>query len=157
MPLRDQIQLDLAEAIRARDETRKSVLRMLVAAIKNAEIPGEGEAAETPGPRELDDAGVISVIQKQLKQRRDSIDQYRKAGREDLASREEAEAAVLTAYLPKQATREEIEEAARKVIAETGASGPRDMGKVMPVLTKQLAGRADGRTINEVVRQLLGA
>lgn len=157
MPLRDQIQADLAEAMRARDETRKSVLRMLVAAIKNAEIPAEGETTGEGGARQLDDAEVINVIQKQLKQRRDSIEQYRKAGRDDLADREAAEADVLTSYLPKQATREEIEEAARKVIAETGASGPRDMGKVMPVLTKQLAGRADGRTINEVVRQLLGA
>ncbi len=157
MPLRDQIQADLAEAMRARDETRKSVLRMLVAAIKNAEIPAEGETTGEGGARQLDDAEVINVIQKQLKQRRDSIEQYRKAGRDDLADREAAEADVLTSYLPKQATREEIEEAARKVIAETGASGPRDMGKVMPVLTKQLAGRADGRTINEVVRQLLNS
>lgn len=157
MPLRDQIQADLAEAMRARDETRKSVLRMLVAAIKNAEIPPEGETTGEGGARQLDDAEVINVIQKQLKQRRDSIEQYRKAGRDDLADREAAEADVLTSYLPKQATREEIEEAARKVIAETGASGPRDMGKVMPVLTKQLAGRADGRTINEVVRQLLNS
>ncbi|MGE5596294.1 MAG: GatB/YqeY domain-containing protein [Hyphomicrobiales bacterium] len=165
MALRDQLQSDLATAMRERDETRKSVLRMLTAAVRNAEIrtPPAGatdaeleEMAKLP-PLVLDDAEVQALIQKQLKQRRDSIEQYRKAGREDLAAKEEAEAQVLESYLPKQAGRAEIEEAARKVIAETGASGPRDMGKVMPVLAKQFAGRADGRTINEVVRGLLGA
>ncbi|MCK9517886.1 MAG: GatB/YqeY domain-containing protein [Dehalococcoidia bacterium] len=160
MALRDQIQADLADAMRARDETRKSVLRMLVAAVHNAEIPdAPADGAET-GERQqvqLDDDAVVGVIQKQLKQRRDSIDQYRKAGRTDLAEKEEAEAEILAAYLPKQADREEIEAAARKVISEAGASGPRDMGKVMPVLTKQFAGRADGRMINEVVRGLLNS
>jgi uncharacterized protein YqeY len=161
MTLRDQIQADLAEAMRARDETRKSVLRMLMAAVHNAEIPpapADGaEAAVLAVHEPLDDDAVTAVIQKQVKQRRDSIDQYRKAGREDLATKEDAEAAILAGYLPKQVDRAEIEAAARGVIAETGASGPRDMGKVMPVLTKQFAGRADGRTINEVVRGLLGA
>lgn len=152
MALRDQIQADLAAAMRARDQLRTSTLRMIVAAIKNAEIPAGEDDAKT-GP--LDDDAVQAVLQKQVKQRRDSIDQYRKAGREDLASKEEGEAAIIEEYLPKQASREEIEEAARKVIAETGASAPRDLGKVMPVLTKQFAGRADGRLINEVVRGLL--
>ena len=155
MALRDQIQSDLAEAMRARDQLRTSTLRMVVAAIHNAEIPATGEGAG--GHTTLDDAGVQSVLQKQVKQRRDSIDQYRQAGRDDLASKEEAEAAIIEEYLPKQADRAEIEEAARKVVAETGATGPRDMGKVMPVLTRQFAGRADGRLINEVVRSLLSA
>jgi uncharacterized protein YqeY len=100
---------------------------------------------------------VQSIIQKQLKQRRDSIDQFEKAKRDDLAAKERAEAAILEVYLPQQASVEEIEAAAKKVIAETGASGAREMGKVMPVLTRQFAGRADGRLINETVRRLLGA
>lgn len=163
--LKDQIQADLADAMRNREETRKTALRMLIAAIRNAEIrsapPGAtdeqlAEMAKLP-PITLSDDEVIAVVQKQLKQRRDSIDQYQKAQRNDLAEKERAEAAILEVYLPQQATPEEIEAAARNVIAETGASGPRDMGKVMPVLSKQFAGRADGRLINETVRRLLGA
>jgi uncharacterized protein YqeY len=164
MALREQIQADLTEAMRNREETRKSALRMLISAIRNAEIrtPPAGasdeqlaEMAKLP-PLVLADDEVLSVIQKQLKQRRDSIEQFEKAKRTDLADKERAEAEILEVYLPQQAGAEEIEAAARKVIAETGASGPRDMGKVMPVLTKQFAGRADGRLINETVSRLLG-
>lgn len=163
--LRDQIQADLADAIRGREETRKTALRMLIAAVRNAEIrtPPAGatdaqlaEMAKLP-PLVLSDDEVLSLIQKQLKQRRDSIDQFTKANRADLAGKELAEAAILETYLPQQASADDIEAAARAVITETGASGPRDMGKVMPVLARQFAGRADGRLINETVRRLLGA
>ena len=146
--LKDTIQADLADAMRNREEIRKSALRMLIAAIKNTEID-QGKP--------LEDDAVITVIQKQVKQRRESIIEFEKGNRMDLVERESAEAKVLEAYLPEQAGPEEIEAAVRKVIAETGASGPRDIGKVMPVLTKQFAGRADGRAINEVVRRLLGS
>jgi len=163
--LKETIQADLADAMRSRDETRKSALRMLISAIRNAEIRTPpphatdaqlAEMAKLP-PLVLSDDEVLGIIQKQIKQRRDSIEQFTKANRMDLAQKEEAEAAILEKYLPQQATPEEIEAAAAKVIAETGASGPRDMGKVMPVLTKQFAGRAEGRLINETVRRLLGA
>ena len=146
--LEGKIQDDLHDAMRARAETRKSTLRMLMAAIKNASI----EARKT-----LDDDAVITVIQKQVKQRRESILEFRKANREDLVAKEEAELAILEAYLPQQVDRAEVEAAARRLVAETGASGPRDIGKVMPPLVKQFAGRADGRLINEVVRELLGS
>jgi uncharacterized protein YqeY len=146
--LKDTIQADLADAMRNREEIRKSALRMLIAAIKNAEID-QGKP--------LGDDAVIAVIQKQVKQRRESILEFEKGNRMDLVERERAEETVLQAYLPEQAGPEEIEAAVRKVIAETGASGPRDIGKVMPVLTRQFAGRADGRAINEVVRRLLGS
>lgn len=164
MSLRERIQADLAEALRTRDETRKSTLRMLLSAIKNAEIrtapPGASDEelarmAELP-PLTLDDDAVLALVQKQIKQRRESIEQFQRAGRQDLVEKESAEVAVLETYLPAQATPEEIEAAARRVIEETGASSPRDLGKVMPVLTKQFAGRAEGRTINEIVRRLLG-
>jgi len=145
--LRERVQNELTDAMRARDETRKSTLRMLTAAVKNAEIEAR---------KPLDDDGVIAVIQKQVKQRRESMVEFEKGGRQDLVAKEAAELAVLEAYLPEQASREEIEAAARKVIEETGASTQRDLGKVMPVLTKQFAGRADGRAINEVVRAVLG-
>ncbi len=163
--LKEQIQGDLSDAMRAKDEVRKSALRMLISAIRNSEIrtPPAGatdeelaEMAKLP-PLVASDDEVLAIVQKQLKQRRDSIDQFEKAKRTDLADKERAEAAILEVYLPQQATAEEIEAAASKVIAETGASGPRDMGKVMPVLSKQFAGRADGRLINETVRRLLGA
>ena len=134
--------------MRARDETRKSTLRMLNAAVKNAEI-------EARAP--LDDAGVLAVIQKQVKQRRESILEFEKGGRPDLVEKEQAEKEVLEAYLPRQATREEIEAAARLAIAETGANSARDIGRVMPILVKQFAGTADGRAINDVVRALLGS
>ncbi len=161
--LKDRIQSDLNDAMRARDETRKSALRMLISAIRNAEIPAAPEddaaleAMASAAKAGLDDAAVTDVIQKQVKQRRDSIDAFRKAKRDDLAVKEEAELAILQVYLPAEATREEIEAAARKIVAETGASGPRDMAKVMPLMSAEFKGRADGRVINEVVRSLLGS
>ncbi len=145
--LEDQIQADLHEAMRAHDETRKTALRMLIAAVKNAAIEAR---------KPLDDGGIVAVIQKQVKQRRESIVEFRKGGREDLVRKEEGEMAVLEVYLPAQADRTDIEAAVRRVIAETGASGAREIGKVMPVLTKEFAGRADGRVISEIVRELLG-
>ncbi len=146
--LKERIQEELHDAMRKHEEVRKSALRMLTAAVKNAEI-------EARAP--LDDAGVVAVVQKQVKQRRESIIEFQKAGRQDLVDQEAGEMAVLEAYLPQQATRGEIEAAARRVVAESGATTIRDIGKVMPVLTKEFAGRADGREINAVVRSLLGA
>ena len=144
--LKERIQAELADAMRQRDETRKSTFRMLIAAVKNAEIEHRGE---------LDDPAVIAVIQKQAKQRRESIAEFQKANRQDLVDKESAELAILQEYLPRQAGREEIEAAARAIIAETGATSAREIGKVMPVIMKQFAGQADGRLINEVVRGLL--
>ncbi|MGI8926614.1 MAG: GatB/YqeY domain-containing protein [Tepidiformaceae bacterium] len=145
--LKERIQSELHDALRARDEIRKSTLRMLTAAVHNAEI-------EVRHP--LDDEGVLTVVQKQAKQRRESIAEFARGNRADLVAREEAELAILQTYLPEQAGRDEIQAAARKLIAETGAATERDIGKVMPPLLKQLAGRADGRVVNEVVRSLLG-
>ena len=146
MSLKDKISDDLKQALRESDDVRKRTLRLLLAAVHNAEI-------EKGGP--LDDSGVLAVIAKQAKQRRESAEEFRKGGRQDLVEREEAEEAVLQAYLPAAMSREEIAAAARKVIAEVGAQGPRDVGKVMPVLVKQLAGRAEGSEISAVVRELL--
>ena len=106
---------------------------------------------------ELDDAAVLTQIAKQVKQRRESIDAYKKAERQDLVAQEESELAVLQVYLPKQLSREELTQAAREVIAEVDASGPGDKGKVMSVLIKRLAGRAEGREINEVVTEILAS
>jgi hypothetical protein len=144
--LKDRISDDLKQALKEGDDVRKRTIRLLLAAVHNAEI-------EKGGP--LDDSGALAVIAKQAKQRRESAEEFRKGGRQDLVEREEAEAAVLQAYLPAAMSREEIAAVARKVIAEVGAQGPRDVGKVMPVLVKQLAGRAEGSEISAVVRELL--
>src|SRR3990172_5220380 len=121
--LKERFQAELNDALRAHDETKKTTLRMLMAAVRNAEIEAR---------RDLDDDGVIAVVQKQVKQRRESIVEFQKGGRDDLVAKEAAEMVVLEAYLPTQAERGEIVEAARKVVAETGASGARDIGKGMP-------------------------
>lgn len=146
-PLRDRIAGDLREAVRARDEPRKSALRLLSAAIRNAEIEARGE---------LDEGGILAVVQRQAKQRRESIDEFRRGGRDDLVEREELELRALAGYLPEPVAREELVEAAREAIAAAGASGPRDIGKVMPALVERFRGRADGREISAVVRELLG-
>ena len=148
MSLNEQLANDLKDAIRQRDEPRKTAIRMTLAAIKMSEVEKGSE---------LDDAAVLTQIAKQAKQRRESIDAYRKAERQDLVAQEENELAILQTYLPKQLSRDEIAEAAREVIAEVGAGGPGDKGKVMPVLIGRLAGRAEGREINEVVTQLLAS
>ncbi|HVP04437.1 MAG TPA: GatB/YqeY domain-containing protein [Dehalococcoidia bacterium] len=148
MPLKDQLSNDLKDAMRAGDEVRKSTLRMLMAAVNTAEVAG----AER---HELTDEQVIQVIVKQVKQRRESIEEFGKAGRQDLVDKETAEMKVLEAYMPPQLGREEIAAEARAVIAEVGAKAPSDKGKVMSVLMKKLAGKADGKDINAVVTELL--
>lgn len=146
--LKDRLQSDLHDAMRARDDVRRSTVRMLSSAIHNAEIEARGE---------LDEDAVLAVVQKQAKQRRESIDEYRRAGRSDLVDREEAELRILETYLPAQASDDDIRDAARTAIADTGASGPADLGKVMPVLMQQFAGRADGKRVNAIVRELLAS
>ncbi len=148
MGLKEQLQRDLQDAIRQRDEPRKIAIRMTISAIKNAEI--ERGAA-------LSEADVLTPVSREAKQRRESIAEFEKADRRDLVEKERAELEVLQSYLPAQVSRDEIAEAAREVIAEVGAGGPRDKGKVMPVLIGRLAGGAEGREINEVVTELLAS
>jgi len=144
--LKDTLADDLKDALRAGDEARKTAIRMTIAAIKNAEVAAM---------KALDDVGVTGVIGKQVKQRKESIEEFKKAGRQDLVDKEAAELRVLEAYLPATMSSEEVMEAARAVIAEVGASGPGDKGKVMSALMPRLAGRADGRAVNETVTELL--
>jgi len=146
MSLKDKLTEDLKQALRQKDERRKSAIRLAMAAIRNAEIEKR---------RELDDGELLQIIAKEVKQRRDSIAEFAKAGRQDLIDQEKAELEVLLAYLPRQMTREEIEEAARRVIQEVGATGLSQMGEVMRRLMPQVKGRADGRLVSEVVRALL--
>ena len=146
MSLKRQLQEDLKDALRARDERRKSVIRMGLAAIVNAEVEHGGE---------LDDEDVISVLRKEARQRLDTLAELRDAGRQDLLAEEEAELEILEGYLPQLLSREEIVEEARQVIAEVGATGMKQMGAVMRQLMSNLKGRADGRIVNQVVRELL--
>ena len=148
MGLNEQIGADLTTAMKARDAARLSALRMLKAAVMNKGVE-KG--------RDLDDAEILQVVASLVKQRRDSIEQFSKAGRTDLVEKETGEIAVLERYLPPAASQEEIDAAVAAAVAETGASSPKDMGKVMKAVMPKLAGRnADGRTVNDAVRRTLG-
>jgi uncharacterized protein YqeY len=146
MSLKKQLQEDLKEALRARDERRKSVIRLALSAIVNAEVEHGGE---------LDDDGVIAVLQKRARQRRDTIAELQQVDRPEMLAKEQAELVILERYLPDLLAREEIVEEARQAIAEAGATGMGQMGLVMRQLMPKLKGRADGRVVNEIVRELL--
>ena len=147
MGLREQLREDLKAAMRAQDATRRGTIRMLEAAIKNAEIEKRGQALEDPD--------ILAILQRQLKQRRDSIEQFERGGRKDLADIERAEIEVIQAYLPEQLSEDDIEAAAKRIIDQTGATGPGDRGKVMGPLMQELRGKADGSAVNSVVSRLL--
>jgi len=149
MGLQDRLREELKEAMRRRDEVAVSTLRLLLSAIRNEEI-----ALGVP-KGQLDDPGVLKVVAREVKRRRESIEEFRRGQRPDLVAKEEAELAILEGYLPQKVSREEIVEAARRVIEEVGAKGPRDIGKVMPKLMAELRGRADGREVNAIVSELL--
>ena len=144
--LREKLIADLKEAMKGGDKTRLWVIRMLRARIQNAEIAQQ---------KTLDDSDVLGLIAKEARERRESIAEFKKGNRQDLVEKEEAELAILVQYLPQQISRDEVVAAARQVIAEVGAKGPGDKGKVMPKLIAQLKGKAEGREINEVVTELL--
>ena len=158
LTLKQRLDADLRDAMRAGDETRKGTLRLLLTAVRNAEIPPERSAgADGPQRVELKDEAVLQIIQRQVKQRLDSIEAYSKANRQDLVAIEEAELGVLRAYLPAQLSRDEVEATARAIIARVGAKGPADKGKVMGPIMGELRGKADGSMINAVVTELLAA
>ena len=149
MSLNDQVSADIAAAMKARDPSRLSALRMLKAAVMNKSVEKGHDLA---------DGEVLQVVASLVKQRRDSIEQFAKAGRTDLVDKETGELAVLQAYLPPSATPEEIDAAVAEAIAETGATSAKDMGRVMKAVMPKLAGKnADGKAVNEAVRRTLGA
>jgi hypothetical protein len=146
VPIEDRLHEDLKVAMKAGDEDRKRTLRMALAALHNAQI-------ERRGP--LDDAAEAAVMRQQVKQRRDAIELYQRGGRPELAAREQAELAILADYLPPELDEAAIEAAAREQIAAVGATGPADLGKVMPALMQRLGDQADGKLVASVVRRLL--
>lgn len=149
MQLTDKVNAQITAAMKAKNAPRLSTLRMMKAAMMNKGVE-KG--------RDLEDAEVLQVVSSLVKQRRDSIEQFSKAGRTDLAEKETAEIVVLEEYLPPAATAEEIDTAIAAAVTETGAASPKDIGKVMKAVMPKLAGKnADGRTINESVRRKLGA
>jgi len=148
MTLKARFESDLKASMRSGDILRRSVIRLLRSEVHNQEI-----AAQT----DLDDQGVIQVLSRQAQQRRDSIEAYRNAGRQDLVDKEADELQIILGYMPTQMTRDEIQALVRKVITETGAQGPHDIGKVMGALMPKVAGKAEGREVNSVVRDQLGS
>jgi len=148
MVLKDRLDADLKAAMKEKDALKLSVVRMLKSAIKYREI----ELMKT-----LDDVGIEGVVASEIKRRRDSVEQYRQGGREDLASKEEKEIALLQAYLPAQLSPEELARLVDVAIERVGAQGPKDMGKVMKELVPEVQGKAEGRAVSELVKQKLAA
>jgi len=147
MALETQIQKDIMEAMKAKEAVRLTAVRAIKSAILLAKT--------SEGGKELSDPDIIKIIQKLSKQRKETAEQFVAAGRQELADNELAEAAVLDTYLPKQLSEAEVEAKLKEIIAAVGASAPSDMGKVMGVATKQLAGLADGKLISTIVKKLL--
>ena len=148
MGLKEKIQQDIKQAMKEKDQVRLSTLRLLMAEIKNREI----DAGE-----ELDEPEILSIVQKAAKQRKESIEQYKKGGREELAAKEEQELGILESYLPQQLSREELESIVREAIEKCGATSPKEMGKVMKEVMPKVKGRADGKEVNGLVRTMLEA
>ena len=146
MSLKDQITEDMKSAMRAKETARLGTIRLLLAAIKQREVDDRVV---------LDDAAIISTIEKMIKQRKDSISQFEKAGRDDLVAVESAEMIILQAYLPAQMSDAEVQAAVAAAVSSTGAAGPQDMGKVIGVLKGQLAGKADMGKVSGLVKAAL--
>lgn len=146
MSIKDQMTTDMKDAMRARDNETRDVLRYVLSALQNAEIEKKGDLGEEE---------ELRVIRSQVKQRQDSIEQFRAGGREDLAEREEEQVKILERYLPQQMTDDELEAFVRQGIEEAGAVGMQDMGRMMGILTAKADGRVDGRRLSTAVRNAL--
>ncbi|MDO9207273.1 MAG: GatB/YqeY domain-containing protein [Sulfuricurvum sp.] len=147
MTLKETISNDIKTAMKEKNNALRDALRLLSSAMKQIEVDER---------KELSDEDIIKIIQKQVKQRNDAMTQYRDAGREDLYEKEASEAAIFETYLPQQLSDEELETALRAIIAETGASSIKEIGKVMGAASKALGASADGKRINECAKKILG-
>jgi uncharacterized protein YqeY len=153
MTIKKRLEDDLKEAMKARDELRLNCLRMLKAKILEKEVSLRAKEGKE---YQLSDEEVIQVASSYAKQRRDSIESYRQGGREELAAKEEKELAVVEGYLPQQLSRDEIVEIVRGAVEESGASSAKDMGAVMRIVMPKVKGQADGKLVNQIVREELG-
>ena len=147
MSLKEQLTKDMKNAMKEHDKERLAVIRMVRGAVRQAEIDG--------GHKELADDDVIAILSKEVKMRRDSIDEFTKGGRSDLVEKTQAEIDVLMKYLPEQMGEDEIQKLVAETVEQTGASTPKDMGKVMGALMPKLKGRAEGKLVNQIVRACL--
>ena len=152
MSLKEQLTEDMKTAMKAKEEgkQRLAVIRMVRSAIRQQEIDGNGKQA-------LDDEGVIAIISKEVKMRKDSLEEFKKGDRQDLVAQTEAEIAVLMPYLPQQLSEEEIRTFVKEAVEKSGASSQKDMGKVMGLLMPKVKGRSDGKLVNSIVREMLNA
>jgi uncharacterized protein YqeY len=172
MGLREQLQIDLKQAMRAKDQARLTAIRTLMAAIKNEEVARRGTArkrfaqergvkvedinvGDLPADTELSDADIRQVISREIKKRQESVEIYRQAGRVDAANAEEVEIAFLQSYLPQQLSAEELRPMVQAIVDEAGATSRAELGKVMPLVMSRLKDRADGRLLNQIVRDIL--
>jgi uncharacterized protein YqeY len=146
MASRTDLENDLKQAMRRSDEVRKRTLRMVLSSLKLAEIEKRGA---------LDEAAIVGIVRKEIKMRQEAIEEAQRAGRQDLIDASQAEVAVLEGYIPKAIDPAELETLVRQAIAEAGAAGPQDMGKVMKILVPRVEGRADGKQLSSLVRDLL--
>jgi uncharacterized protein YqeY len=150
MGLKEKLQADLTDAIRARDEVKSGTVRMLLTAITNEEVAGKSAKV-------LTDAEIITVLSRESKKRREAVDAYTEAKREDLANKEKAEGVIIAQYLPEQLSEAEIKKMIADAIAETNAAGPAGMGLVMKVLQPKIAGKADGGLVSRLVKEHLNS
>jgi hypothetical protein len=148
MTLKERLREDLTNAMRERDEDRKAALRMVLASVQLAEV-------ESPDP--LSDEDIVVLIRKEVKRREEAVEMMRDAGRDEMVAEEVTQLEILREYLPAEMSEDEIRELAQSVIEDVGAGSMRDMGRVMGAIMPQVKGRADGRTVNQVVRELLSS
>ena len=146
MSIKDTLTNDMKEAMKAKEKDRLAVIRMVRGAIKQIEIDSK---------QELDDEAVIGVISKEVKMRKDSVEEFKKGGREDLVAKTEAEIAVLMPYLPQQLSEDEVRALVKEAVEQIGAASPKDMGKVMGALMPKVKGKADGKLVNTLVKEAL--
>lgn len=149
MSLKEKLANDMKEAMKAREagKARLSVIRLVRGAVRQIELDQKVE---------LDDEGILAVISKEVKQRRDSIEEFKKGGREDLVAQNEADIAILLEYLPAQLSEAEVRALVSEAVAAVGAHGPKDMGKVMKELMPKVKGKADGKLVNQLVKEAIG-
>ncbi len=146
--MKERIDSDMIQAAKAKDKIRLSAIRMIKTAVHNREIDLK---------RPAEDTEILQVLSSLTKQRNDSIEQFRKGGREDLVSKETQELQIIKSFMPAEMSKEELEAEVRKVISETGAAGPKDMGKVMKAVMARVTGKADGKMVSEMVKSILSA
>ena len=149
--IREEIKKQLVEAMKNQEKEKVATLRLINSSIKDRDIADRSKGNYDG----IDEAGILSLLQTMIKQRRESIEMYKQGGRDDLVAHEQGEIDVIQSFLPKQMSAEEMQTVIKEVIAQTGATGMKDMGKVMGVATKRFAGRADGKVVSTLVRQLL--